>query len=388
MVFLLTGAALLTIGYLLVRHDLGARDDIRAILQRSGLIDDFGYRRVHAGSPYAGVVAAARAQLRAQTLHRLLVAYVIALAVMTGAAVLSGYWLAGRALAPLRRITATARRVSSRNLGERISLQGPADELRELADTFDGMLERLDAAFESQRHFVASASHELRTPLAIMRTELDVALGDERASADELRAMGDALRDSIDRCERLIEGLLTLARSEALSGLGEPVDLGELVADCVTDLQGRAQQADVRLDAAVAPAPAYGERALLERMIANLVDNGIRHNVPGGYLQIGTFARDGEVGVRVGNGGPVIAPELASTLVEPFRRIDRSVPGFGLGLSIVRTVIEAHGGRLKIEAPPDGGLSVTVLLPVARPERQRTGGERTRGQRSQSLSRG
>jgi signal transduction histidine kinase len=365
LVFLLTGAVLLTIGYLLVRHDLGVRDDFRAILQRSGITDDFGYGRPYPGSPYAGVVAAARAQLRAQTLHRLLVAYVIALAAMTIAAVASGYWLAGRALAPLRRITATARRVSGRNLGERISLEGPADELRQLADTFDGMLERLDAAFASQRHFVANASHELRTPLAIMRTELDVTLADERASADELRAMGEALRESIDRSERLIESLLTLARSEALSGLGEPVDLGELIADCVTDLRARAQEAGVRIEASVDPTWTHGERALLERMIANLIDNGIRHNVPGGYLQISTFDDNGEVGVRVRNGGPVIDPGSAGALVEPFKRVDRSIPGFGLGLSIVRSVVEAHGGKLKVHAPPDGGLSVTVLLPAA-----------------------
>ena len=365
LVFLVTGAALLTVGYLLVRHDLGARDNVHAILQRSGITDDFDYGRLHPGSPYAGLIAAARAQLRAQTLHRLLIAYVSALFVTTIAAVASGWWLAGRALAPLRRITATARRVSGRNLGERIALQGPADELRELADTFDGMLARLDAAFASQRHFVANASHELRTPLAIMRTELDVTLADERASAQELRATAEALRETIDRCERLIESLLTLARSEALSGRGEPVDLAELIADCVTDLRARAQEAEVRVESELAPCLTHGERALLERMIANLIDNGIRHNVAGGYLRIATFAHGEQVGLSVQNGGAVIAPEAAATLAEPFRRIDRSVEGFGLGLSIVRSVVEAHGGRLQVQASSAGGLSVRVALPAA-----------------------
>jgi signal transduction histidine kinase len=365
LVFLLTGGVLLTIGYLLVRHNLGARDDLHTLLQRSGISDDFDYGRLHAGSAYAGLIAAARAQLRAQTLHRLLIEYLIALVVMTIAAVASGYWLAGRALAPLRRITATARRVSGRNLGERIALQGPADELRELADTFDGMLARLDGAFASQRHFVANASHELRTPLAIMRNELDVALADGHASAGELRAMGEALRETIDRCERLIESLLTLARSEALSGRGEPVDLAALIADCVTDLRARAQEAGVSVTATLDPCWTHGERALLERMVANLIDNGIRHNVCGGHLNVETFERGGEVGLSVRNGGAVIEPQDAATLAEPFRRVDRTTAGFGLGLSIVRSVVEAHAGRLRVRAPDSGGLEVTVALPAA-----------------------
>ena len=156
----------------------------------------------------------------------------------------AGWLLAGRALRPLRDITATARRVSGENLGERIGLIGPDDELKELADTFDGMLGRLDGAFESQRHFVANASHELRTPLAIMRTEVDVALADPDASTDELRRMGEAVRETIDRCERLIESLLMLARSEAATGREEPVDLAALAGDCITDLMARSQDAE------------------------------------------------------------------------------------------------------------------------------------------------
>ncbi len=179
---------------------------------------------------------ALRRQLRADALHRLLVEYLLALGGMTMVSVAAGWLLAGRALRPLRHITATARRVSGENLGERIGLTGPADELKELADTFDGMLGRLDGAFASQRHFVANASHELRTPLAIMRTEVDVALGDPDAPASELRAMGEALRETIDRCERLIDGLLFLARSEAAAGREEPVDMAALAGDCITDL--------------------------------------------------------------------------------------------------------------------------------------------------------
>jgi signal transduction histidine kinase len=229
------------------------------------------------------------------------------------------------------------------------------------------MLGRLDSAFASQRHFVANASHELRTPLAIMRTEVDVALADEHASADELRAMGEAVRETVDRCERMIESLLVLARSEALRSREEVVDLGALVADCVTDLRARAEEAQIVMRLQLSSAWAEGEPHLLERMIANLIDNGIRHNRPGGYLEVVTFSgRDG-VGVSVRNSGARIAAADAEQLMQPFRRIDRSTAGFGLGLSIVRSVAIAHGGSAELTAPQDGGLAVTVRLPPAPP---------------------
>jgi signal transduction histidine kinase len=385
LLFLITGAALLTIGYVLVRHNLYTHDDRKALLQQVGIVDDFPLHLHHrrAISPYASVYAAARAQLRTQTLHRLLLYYVIALVAMTIVAVASGYLLAGRALAPLRRITATARRVSGRNLGERIDLHGPGDELRQLADTFDGMLVRLDSAFASQRHFVANASHELRTPLAVMRAELDVALADEHASAGELRAMGEALRETIDRCERLIASLLTLARSEALSGRGEPVELAALAGDCITDLHARASDAGVEVQTELREAWTHGEPGLLERLIANLIDNGIRHNHPGGWLRVRTSSRDGHVELEVANGGAVIDPEVASSLTEPFRRVDRAVSGFGLGLSIVRSVAEAHGGSLALHAPAGGGLEARVVLPAG----EGPGGART-GTRRRILTKG
>jgi signal transduction histidine kinase len=306
-----------------------------------------------------------QSQIVGDALHRLLIEYLFALGVMTMIAVGTGWLLAGRALRPLREITATARRVSGENLGERIGLVGPADELKELADTIDGMLSRLDAAFASQRHFVANASHELRTPLAIMRTEVDVALADPSASVGELRAMGDAVRETIDRCERLIESLLMLARSEAASGREQQVDLGALAADCITDLQARVKEARIEVRTDLAPAWADGDPGLLERMIANLLDNGIRHNEPGGYLDVTTWLIDGRVRLSACNGGQVIDPEQAKTLTEPFRRLDRSFGGFGLGLSIVRSVAQAHGGTVALTAPPEGGLEVRVDLPAA-----------------------
>jgi signal transduction histidine kinase len=254
--------------------------------------------------------------------------------------------------------------VSGENLGERIGLEGPADELKELADTFDGMLARLDGAFGSQRHFVANASHELRTPLAIMRTEVDVALADPDASVEDLRRMGDAVRETVDRCERLIEGLLMLARSEAATGREEPADLASLAADCITDLHARAEEAHVEIRDELEPAWTRGEPALLERMIANLIDNGIRHNEPDGFLRVSTRTEGSHVHVIVANGGPRISPAEAATLTDAFRRLDRGGGGFGLGLSIVRSVVEAHGGVLEIEAPASGGLQIHISLPA------------------------
>jgi signal transduction histidine kinase len=368
LVFLITGALLLTIGYVIVRHNLDARGNFRAALRRLGLpapsSSGFGRRLAfNPGSPEAAVADAVRAELRAQALHQLLIEYLLALGVMTMVSVGAGWLLAGRALRPLRDITATARRVSGQNLGERIGLSGPADELKQLADTFDGMLGRLDSAFASQRHFVANASHELRTPLAIMRTEVDVALADPDASAGELRGMGEAIRETIDRCERLIEGLLTLARSEAGAPRADEVDLAALAADCITDMRAGAREADVAVIPQLAPAWTRGSQALIERMIANLLDNGIRHNLPGGHLHVTTSVIGGRARLVVSNGGLPIDPADAKTLMEPFRRLDRGAGGSGLGLSIVRSVVEAHHGSIEVVAPPAGGLEVRIELP-------------------------
>jgi signal transduction histidine kinase len=370
LVFLVTGAVLLTIGYLLVRNGLRNHHQISAVLKRLGhkpASSDSLLSRAIGAAPGSSEFKLARAiqrSLVSDALNRLALEYAVALVAMTMASVAAGYWLAGRALRPLRAITATARRVSGENLGERIALEGPADELRELADTFDGMLTRLDAAFASQRHFVANASHELRTPLAIMWTEVDVTLADPDASQDELRAMGEAVRDTVDRCERLISGLLMLARSEAPTGRGERVDLAALAGDCITDLQARAREADVHVRDDLTPAWTVGEPALIERLVANLVDNGIRHNEPGGFLDVSTGVRGRVVQLHVRNGGPRISAPDAAELVQPFRRLDRSVDGFGLGLSIVRSVAQVHGGTMKVSAPPDGGLDVLVELPA------------------------
>ena len=362
-VFLITGAALLTIGYVFVRTNLRTHHSLRSELIRLGIRPVRGEFGFPPGSPTGKLIHAVQNQILGGALHRLLIEYAVALVAMTAISVLIGWLLAGRALAPLREITATARRVSSENLGERIDLPGPADELRELADTFDGMLARLDGAFASQRHFVANASHELRTPLAIMRTEVDVALADPGASAQELREMGEAIRDTVDRCERLIASLLLLARSESATGQEEPVNIAALAADCITDLWARAEEAQIEIRDALEPAWTIGHPGLLERLIANLVDNGIHHNVPGGYLQIQTRSSGDEVELVAANGGEAIDPQRVRELTEPFRRLDRSVRGFGLGLSIVRSIAHAHHGAATLIAPAAGGLEVRVTLP-------------------------
>jgi signal transduction histidine kinase len=366
-VYLVSGAVLLTIGYLLVRSNLHSHHNLRAAVARHGLHPVIGgLLGFPAGSPQARLVHVVEQQIVSSALHRLLLEYIVALLAMTAIAIVSGWLLAGRALAPLREITATARRVSGENLGERIALSGPADELRELADTFDGMLARLDGAFASQRHFVANASHELRTPLAIMRTEVDVALADPDAGTADLRAMGEAVLETVDRCERLIASLLLLARSQATTGHEERVDVAALVGDCVTDLQARAQEAQVQIRSDLQPAWADADPGLLERLIANLLDNGIHHNEPGGVLSVRTEVHEGRLRLVVANGGSRIDPDDVQALTEPFRRLKRSGSGFGLGLSIVRSVAEAHGGTLTLSAPSSGGLVAQVDLPPPR----------------------
>ncbi|HET9125368.1 MAG TPA: HAMP domain-containing sensor histidine kinase [Solirubrobacteraceae bacterium] len=364
-VFLLSSATLLTIGYLVVRSTLRTHHPMFDALRRLGFHPPPEFGGFRPGSHNARLVHAVEVNIINGTLHRLLLEYVIALLVTTAISVATGWLLAGRALAPLRQITATARRVSGQNLGERIALQGPDDELKELANTFDRMLERLDGAFESQRHFVANASHELRTPLAIMRTEVDVALADPDTGADELRTMAEAVRDTVDRCEGLIASLLVLARSEATTGHEEPLDLAELAGDCITDLSGRAQESRIAIRTDLQDARIDGDPSLIERMIANLIDNGIRHNVPGGWLSVTTEVRDRRVLLRVANGGERIDPAAAAELTAPFRRLSRSTQGFGLGLSIVQAIAAAHRGEAVVEPRAEGGLEVTVALPVS-----------------------
>lgn len=281
-----------------------------------------------------------------------------------------GYLMAKQALRPIAKLTQTARALSTETLDQRINLGGPHDELRELADTFDDMLGRLDAAFDSQRLFVANASHELRTPLSVIRTELEVTLGDPDADPADLRRMGGVVASATDRAQRLVTSLLSLARLQAVGGgeleVNEPVDLARLVPGAIHAVAAEAEEKGIRIETEIDAATVNGDPRLLERLIGNLVENAIRHNVPDGWLRIVTGQTSEKVWLHVSNGGTVIAGGDVTRMFEPFRRGGRvrtATRGAGLGLAIVRLIVEAHRGRLQAAAPPFGGLAVRVELP-------------------------
>ncbi|MER5326997.1 sensor histidine kinase [Streptosporangium roseum] len=282
-------------------------------------------------------------------------------------AVIIGYLVADRALKPIQQMTTTARKLSGTTLAhERIGLKGPNDELKELADTFDAMLTRLNVAFDTQRRFVANASHELRTPLTINRTVLEIALGDPEASAD-LKALGRTLLEVNARNEHLIEGLLLLARSERELSVRKPVDVKDVAETAVEQLTSRAEEAGVTMTAELQSARTEGDPVLLERCVANLVENAIKHNLPeSGRLWVRTGMVEGALVVQVANTGPHVPAYEVNSLFEPFRRLNadrvESARGAGLGLSIVRAVVRAHGGNVTAVPRDGGGLVVTVRL--------------------------
>jgi signal transduction histidine kinase len=308
---------------------------------------------------------------REDTLRAMLIASLVALGVIGVAAGGFGWLLAGQALRPLQDITATARRVADRSLHERIALDGPQDEIKDLADTFDAMLERLDRAFDSQRRFVANASHELRTPLTINRTLIEVALDNPQAS-ESLRQLGTNLLAVNQRHERLIDGLLTLASSEERLSTHSPVDLAEVLRRTVTESQAAAREAGVEVRTALAPAPVAGDPALLERLAQNLIDNAIRYNLADhGWVAVTSGLDDGNAQLTVENPGPTVPTYEIPSLFEPFRRLastERRAAvsgnhGAGLGLSIVRSVAHAHGGEVHAMPRRDGGLTIHVRIP-------------------------
>jgi signal transduction histidine kinase len=303
---------------------------------------------------------------RTQTLGHLLYYSLGALGVVAVVSAWLGWIVAGRALRPVHAITAAARAASEENLGERIALAGPDDELKELADTFDAMLGRLDAAFASQRRFVANASHELRTPLTVMRTAIDVTLAKPGRTQAQFEAMATEVRQAVERAEALIEALLTLARSDRGTGPREPLDVAVLAEDALDAAAPAIRACPVTIEAALRPGPALGDPILVERLVTNLVDNAVRHNVPDGWVQVATGTREGMAFIEVANGGALIPEELVPSLFEPFRRLSEragSPDGTGLGLSIVRSVAAAHHGQVTARHRPAGGLEVSVLIP-------------------------
>jgi signal transduction histidine kinase len=284
-----------------------------------------------------------------------------------------GWAVSRRVLRPLAAVTTAAQAASQENLDRRLALTGPPDELKELADTFDAMLARLEAAFASQRRFVANASHELRTPLTEMRTLIDVTTARPAGSGAQLDPVLAAIAAAVDRSEELIEALLTLARADRGHGPAELVDLPTAVEDAIDSIGPAARAKQIQVGAALQEARVTGDRVLLERLVSNLIDNAVKHNVTGGWVLASTRTDAGTAVLTVTNGGEHIPADQVTGLFEPFRRLcgrTGTRPGTGLGLSIVASVANAHSGQAQAHARPDGGLNVQITLPAAANEHQ------------------
>jgi signal transduction histidine kinase len=408
--FLASAAGLLVITYFLVAQQLpgtmmlrtsaGATAGTGATAGVGGTSDQVVTGGAGAGtaclSPSDGVPSAAQmnacqravqqeaVRLRSDTLDQLLIESGVALGIMAVASVGLGWLMAGRVLSPLRTITTAARRISARSLHQRIGMTGPDDELKELGDTFDQLLGRLDASFRAQRQFVANASHELRTPLARQRTLLEVALRDRQATNASLRTACERALAAGEQQERLIAALLTLARGERGLDRFETFDLGAVAAGAVAAVRDDAEDRGLAVRADLGTAPALGDPRLAERLAANLADNAVRYNAPGGRVEITAGSRNGRAFLAITNTGPVIPPDQLGRLFQPFQRLDpgRTRPGpaqppgtgpqtlareagLGLGLAIVSAVAAAHGAELHAVTRTEGGLAVEVIFPPA-----------------------
>lgn len=365
--FMVTSAVLVAVTYLLTVRTMDNRFSARASVDATTLTRLRALAIDGDVNQLMALKADADRQMEQQkhdVLEQLLQSSLVTMLVVGVLAVVIGYLVAGRVLRPLHRMTATARRLSESNMHERIALDGPQDEIKDLADTFDRMLDRLNRAFDAQRRFVANASHELRTPLTINRTVLEVALA-SRKSPPETKALADVLLGNTARHERLIEGLLLLAKSEREPGIRTATPLPDVVRSALDQL---GDDPAVDVEARLAPAVVAGDPVLLERCAVNLLENAVKYNVRDGRVWVRTGERGGEAFLQVVNTGrPVPAYEVAG-IFEPFRRLraDRtgSKDGAGLGLSIVRAVVHAHGGTIETVPRPDGGLSITVRLPA------------------------
>ncbi len=318
--------------------------------------------------PTASGCAALLDAARNDELRQLIIDSGIALAIMAAASMGLGWVVAGRVLQPLRTITTAARRISASNLYQRLALDGPDDELTELGKTFDGLLARLERSFTAQRQFVANASHELRTPLARQRTLVEVALRDPDATVASMQQTMHRVLGTGEEQERLIEALLTLARSQRGLDRREPLDLAAVTGAAVSATEADAAERGIRVNTSLGSASSQGDQRLAERLAANLVDNAVRHNVPGGWVEVATGARSGRSVLSVSNTGPVIAPDQVERLFQPFGRLEAtrlSRDGLGLGLSIVTAIAAAHDADLRARPLPGGGLEVEVHFPPA-----------------------
>ncbi len=359
---LLVGAAvvLLLLAFLLVRQALQPATHLatgtRVVLSDGRTLDGREWARQ--------LLTGAERQLLARGLGAVLVISVLGVAV--------AYVVAGRALRPLHKVTATAQRLSGETLDQRIRYDGADDEVAELAATFDAMLDRLNEAFEAQKRFVANASHELRTPLAVMRTEIDVTMSDPDADVAEYRRMATVVRDASERANALVEALLVLARTDAQAGRRlvrkVPADLATCATAALAAMSGESARLSLVVSSDLRPAPVVGDPGLLERLAGNLVENAVRYNHLQGRIWVQTDTDEQRATLVVGNTGFEVEEADIPGLFEPFRRGGRErtgARGSGLGLSIVRAVCDAHGGSVSAVALAGGGLEVTVTLPAA-----------------------
>ncbi len=378
--FMLAGTGLLLLTYTLISHVLlPSPAQTQAISPNLGQLLDTCKMREAPGEPAipealvqqcnrAALAAGfGPAQQRDRTLRAVRDASLIGLGVLPIAAVALAWLISGRALRPVRSLTDAAREASELRLGRRLALTGPDDELKQLADSFDLMLERLDAAFTSQRRFVANAAHELRTPLTAMRTAIEVTLAKPERTPEQLETMAIRVAWSVQRAEATIEALLTLATSEAGPSAREPIDLATAAEDALDSARAVIAQRGITVDAALEPALARGDRVLLERMVANLIENAVRHNSPDGWVGIRTVQQDGHAIFEVANTGATVPAEQIPVLFEPFARAEQRVnshDGVGLGLSIATAIAHAHKATITARPRPGGGLEMSVSVPA------------------------
>ena len=364
--FLASGAGLLVITNVLVRR---ATSDV-VYMEGPASLHPGATGTFHHHSVPASVrdlLGTQIAQQRASELHQLLVQSAVGFALMATVAVGLGWFVAGRVLRRLRTITQAARDISAHDLHRRLALGGPRDELTELGDTLDSLLSRLEKSFDAQRQFVANASHELRTPVAFQRALIEVALDDPDATVESLRADYRRALGACEHQERLIEALLALANSERGLGQEERFDLSGVARGVLTTRGEEAERRGVSVKRELAPSTVYGDPGLVERLVANLVDNALRHNVEAGWVEVRTGTTACQAFLSVSNTGPLVSSADVGRLFEPFQRLARErtshTDGVGLGLSIVRAIASAHGATVDARPRPTGGLTIEVQFP-------------------------
>lgn len=409
--FLVCGAALLAITYTLVAHATvqpprpnvllraprsaslgpppGGRRDVQRFTRSRGngearFPGPPGFRNAQSPAPKSvarvrqkllhslsgrAVVVSVGSNQRISDLHQLIGESGIALGIMAIISALLGWVVAGRALRPLRTMTATAQQISEANLHERLAMSGPRDELRQLADTIDGLLARLQAAFDAQRRFVANASHELRTPLTTARALLEMVMSDPRATVETFRATCEQVLEEGEQQEQLIDALLALAHGQRGIDRRQLVDLAEVARDVVDAHETELAVQGLILEVSLGRAPILGDQRLVERLVSNLVENAIRHNVPDGTVGLSVDAADGNAELGVFNTGTEIPVTEVERLVQPFQRLGADRVGYrdgvGLGLSIVAAIADAHDAKLAVRPRAAGGLDVEVRFPLA-----------------------